>query len=150
MPPEASISTEPERGNALLQFVKFCIVGASNFALDAGIAYVLTFTFHLSWLIANTVSFIVGVSNSFYWNSRWTFRALDASRQTQQYLIFFGINVIGYMLNQVIMALVIYVLSGTWQEPKPDKMHWITAKLVATAIVVAWNFGANKKWTFKA
>src|SRR5688572_18427285 len=81
---------------ALRQFVKFCIVGASNFALDAGTAYVLTYIVHLDWRVAATIAFIVGVSNSFFWNSRWTFRALDRARQSQQYILFFCINVVGY------------------------------------------------------
>ena len=140
----------PRKNKALRQFVKFCIVGASNFVLDFGTQFVLIYTFHVAWQIANTISFVIGVSNSFFWNSRWTFRALDSSRQAQQYFQFFMINVIGWILNLTIMTGVIYALSGTFQEAKPDRAHLISAKLIATVLVVAWNFGANKKWTFKA
>ena len=135
---------------AMRQFVKFCIVGASNFVIDAGCAYVLTYIFHLDWPIAKTISFLIAVTNSFFWNSRWTFRALDKSRQHQQYLVFVLINIVGWLLNLAIMSLVFRLITGSWLLGKPDKLHWLAATLVATSIVVAWNFAANKRWTFKA
>ena len=47
---------------------------------------------------------------------------------------------------------------NAFEKANPDvEIKWvrdstgiITAKLLATVIVVAWNFGANKKWTFRA
>ncbi|HEX8552739.1 MAG TPA: GtrA family protein [Abditibacteriaceae bacterium] len=148
--PPARPSRGPAANIALRQFVKFCIVGASNFVLDAGSAYVLTFIFHLDWPIAKTISFLIAVTNSFFWNSRWTFRALDKAKQHQQYLVFVSINIVGWLLNLAIMSVVFRLMTGSWLLGKPDKLHWLIATLIATSIVVAWNFTANKRWTFKA
>jgi putative flippase GtrA len=151
-PPETSATARPalHQNRALRQFVKFCIVGASNFALDVGVSYILTFHFHMWWPMAKTISFLIGVSNSFFWNSRWTFRALNSERQHRQYLLFVGINVIGWLLNLAIMKSVFWWMTGTFRGQHPNKPQWLLAKLFATIIVVSWNFTANKKWTFKA
>ncbi len=56
-----------------VKFIKFNIVGVMNTALDLGIFALLT------WIgvgegLAKTVSYSCGVLNSYFWNSRWTFK----------------------------------------------------------------------------
>ncbi|HEX8833732.1 MAG TPA: GtrA family protein [Abditibacteriaceae bacterium] len=134
---------------ALRQFVKFCIVGVSNLALDLGVSYILTFHFLMWWPAAKTLSFLIAVTNSFFWNSRWTFRAVDKARQKQQYALFVLINVVGWMLNLTIMKSVFWALTRSWDMTHPTKPMWLLASFIATAIVVSWNFFANRHWTFK-
>jgi putative flippase GtrA len=131
------------------QFVKFCIVGATSFTIDVGISYILTFGFEMWWVMAKTISFTLAVTNGFVWNRLWTFQAVGRRRKREQYAMFFGVNIVGYILNLVIMKSVFWAATGTWRGQHPTKPTWAMATLLATAIVVFWNFFANKHWTFK-
>ena len=131
------------------QFVKFCIVGATSFTIDVGISYILTFGFGMWWVLAKTISFSLAVTNGFIWNRVWTFRAVGHRRKREQYAMFFGVNVVGYCLNLGIMKSVFWINTGQWRGQHPTKPVWAMATLAATAIVVFWNFFANRHWTFK-
>lgn len=131
------------------QFVKFCIVGATSFAIDVGVSYVLTFELHMWWVLAKTISFSLAVTNGFFWNQRWTFRAVGHRSHREQYAMFFSVNVVGWLLNLTIMKAVFFASTGTWRGQHPTKPVWAAATLLATVIVVFWNFFANKHWTFK-
>src|SRR5260221_4235360 len=74
------------------QFVKFCIVGASSFLIDAGISFVLHFYMGVPLIIAKTISFMLAVTNGFFWNSRWTFETTDARKHHDRYAMFFPVN----------------------------------------------------------
>ena len=63
----------------LIQFIKFCVVGASGMAVDFGITnYVL--------------------------NRLWTFHSRDP-QVAQQYMQFIGISAIGLLINNLIIYL---------------------------------------------
>ena len=132
------------------QFVKFCIVGASSFAIDAGISALLIFRFGMWWVPANTISFVLAVTNGFFWNQRWTFRAVGHRRHQEQYAMFVGVNIVGLVINLAIMKSVFFIATGQWQGQQPTGMRFAIAKVAATAVVVFWNFFANKHWTFRA
>jgi putative flippase GtrA len=51
---------------------------------------------------------------------------------------FLVVGTIGIVLN----SLLVGVLTG------PAKLHWLAAQIIATSIVLCWNFGANRVWTF--
>jgi putative flippase GtrA len=137
------------RAPGFQQFLKFCVVGASSFAIDVGISYILTFQFHRWWVLAKTISFALAVTNGFIWNRLWTFQAVGLRRKREQYAMFFSVNIVGYILNLTIMKAVFFFATGTWRGQHPTKPVWAAATLAATAIVVFWNFFANKHWTFK-
>ena len=132
------------------QFVKFCIVGTTSFTIDVGISYALTFGLHMWWVMAKTISFSLAVTNGFIWNRVWTFQAVGHRRRREQYGMFFAVNVVGYILNLGIMKSVFWVNTGQWRGQHPTKPVWLAATLLATVVVVFWNFFANKHWTFKA
>jgi len=99
--------------------------------------------------VAALVGFIFGVTNGFYWNTRWTFRQNDPARRKSQYIKFVLVNVVGLTLNQIILFTVTGLLTAG--KTTTDK-GWepMIAFGVATGIVVFWNFFANKHWTYKS
>ena len=134
---------------AVRQFVKFCIIGASSAIIDIVISSYLIYQLHWNWILANACSFIISVSNGFFWNSRWTFRQSVANRQAQ-YFKFVVVNIIGLGLNLFIQKSVIMLYTGKFfHQGTPPKTEWIVAKLTAIILVAMWNFFVNKKWTFK-
>jgi putative flippase GtrA len=149
------------------QLLKFCIIGASSFVIDTGLLAFLHYKIGLSVAVANTISFIVAVTNGFIWNSRWTFkeRAGDAKKQYPKFL---ATNIIGWILNLTIMtvAIVVAMQSGVMHSNKSineivsiiasgqgksefKPIVLFGAKVIATIFVMAWNFTAAKFFTFK-
>ncbi|MBI4276674.1 GtrA family protein [Candidatus Uhrbacteria bacterium] len=121
------------------QFVRFCIVGTTNFLLDIGIYFVLTRGAQLHFLLANGIAFILVVSWSYYWNKRWTFR--DSTRMhLAQYARFVVVVLVGLGLAE----------GGLWVLVQQLNMFDLFAKFVIGIVIAFWNFGMNRAWTFAA
>jgi len=154
-------------GNKHLQhLIKFCIVGVSSLAIDLTIFTLLLA--HVAPIFALAAAFVGGVSNSFFWNSRWTFAGTKRNLK-RQVPLFFGTNLIGFLLTVLMTtgALVIAAHLGltedhhTPQETlrlvffRADKnagfsvRALLAAKMCAAVVVMAWNFTATKFITFR-
>ena len=149
------------------QFVKFCIVGATSTVIDFSLLNLLYYYVGLPLAVAATCSFLFAVTNGFYWNRRWTFRAGDGDAR-KQYPKFLATNVVGWLLNITIMTLALVIASHlgltTLKRPTDEIVSLIVtgqgkdafsplavnaAKACATVCVTAWNFTAAKLWTFR-
>ena len=122
------------------QFIKFCVVGAINTVVDFGIYLSLTrltefWSYHL--VLASALSFTVAVFCSFVLNTFWTFRC-GGSDWKKRALPFFVVATGGLFVNSGTVFIIITL--GVWD---------VIAKIVATAVVLAWNFTLQKKWTFR-
>lgn len=103
-----------------------------------GALYLFVNFLNLPILLSTSLSFILAVINNFILNKIWTFK--DKSRNyRKQFIKFFIISLIGLALTLVSMYLLVYLA----------KIWYILAKLITSAIVLTWNFLANKLWTFK-
>src|SRR5919201_5934888 len=58
-----------------LQLVKFCTVGASGYVVNLCVFAVFVEILDTHHLVAATAAFVVAVTNNFWWNRHWTFRA---------------------------------------------------------------------------
>ena len=149
------------------QFVKFCIVGATSTVIDFSVLNLLHFRFGWPLIWSITCAFLLAVTNGFYWNRRWTFRAGEGDPK-RQYPKFLATNIIGYLLNISIMTLALYLGSRLGYIRVEASLARIielmalgkgneiftqlsvnTAKALATVVVTAWNFTASRLWTFK-
>lgn len=133
------------------QLIKFCLVGLSSTIIDKGIQRVLLLSFPLwPWWVSQTISFCFGVTNGFFWNRRWTFRAQKASSSRRQYPKFVATNMIGLMLNLGFTKLFLIVLTKqVVHVSNPDVNTVQLASILAIPIVVVWNFSASRLWTFR-
>lgn len=121
------------------QFVKFCIVGTSNFVLDMALYLFLTRITHVQFLLANGISFFLVVTWSYYWNKRWTFADRGIMRMTQ-YVQFVIVVLVGLLLAE----------AGLWVLVRQFQLYDLVAKFVTGTVVAFWNFGMNRFWTFAA
>lgn len=140
------------RHSGFRQFVKFCIVGTSSTIIDQGILWILLNVLPACpWWISKAISFSIAVSNGFYWNRHWTFKARDYGKAHTQYSIFFFTNIIGLGLNLLVMKIFLIILTGKLLHGahNPDKIKVIIASVLAIPFVVGWNFLAAKHWTFR-
>ncbi|MFA6422438.1 MAG: GtrA family protein [Candidatus Buchananbacteria bacterium] len=128
-----------EQLNWLRQVIKFGIVGITNIALDMAIYYFLTRFFHVYYILAATISFIIVVTWSFNLNKRWTFRNQKVVKKLRtQYFEFFVVNILILLMN----AGVLFALVDIFE------LNDLMAKIVASIIIGLVNFFINKFWTF--
>ena len=133
------------------RFLKFAVVGTIGFVVDFGTLTLLIELFGLPTLVANTISFSAAVVSNFTLNRYWTYpdsRSKSIQSQLGQFVL---INLLGLGLNSVILFLLespfnqlidlvhFGILSGRGYWP---------AKMVATIVVLFWNFFANRYWTY--
>jgi len=149
------------RREGFRQFVKFCIVGASSTLIDLTIYLFLIEVFHLqrfvgsldtTRIVAQSISFVFAVSNGFFWNNRWTFRAGGVTPAKTRYGKFVLTNLIGLSLNLLILRLVAHAVPPAIERVLDAHLHdpaGFVGKVTATFVVVFWNFCASKYWTFK-
>lgn len=131
------------------QFIKFCIIGFSSMIIDVGISYSLIYHAGMNPTLAKAISFLVAVTNGFFWNTRWTFRGMGSGRRHEMYMKFLLVNCVGFVLNITLFKSVLFFFTGRFiGQGRPDKLHFAVATGVAVICVSLWNFLANKKWTY--
>jgi len=119
------------------QFVKFSIVGISGMVVDGLVYFISTRWLHLFYLLAKITSFILAAVNNYIWNRIWTFRSKEKNI-IKEFYKFISVSAIGLGLN----ALIMYLLVGIM------RINDLSGWLLATLMVLFWNFAANKYWTF--
>ncbi len=132
-----------ENKSEVHRFLKFAVVGSIGFIVDFSLLNVGIQIFGLEKWEANTISFTAAVISNFFWNRYWTYPESRADRFGPQFLQFFLVNLGGFAINQaVFLSLSNYVFTdwGSW--------GYNIAKIIATAIVMLWNFFVNRKWTY--
>lgn len=123
--------------DSLWKFIKFGIVGFSGVFVDFGITWLCRELLGLNQYVANSTGFLTAVISNYIFNRIWTFKSTDP-RIAAQFAKFLGISLVGLVLNNGI----IYLLNEQFG------MDFYLSKLIATAVVTVWNFGANKTFTF--
>ncbi|HEX5223664.1 MAG TPA: GtrA family protein [Solirubrobacteraceae bacterium] len=119
-----------------VQFVKFGIVGVSNTLLTFLVYTLLLKVFGVWYLAASAIGFIVGTTNSFLLNRRWTFAEHVGDSMTPvRWAVVQGC---GLGLNLALLAL--FVGGAGLDE--------LLGQGVATVIVTVSTFFANRHWTF--
>lgn len=128
----------------MTRFTRFLTVGAIGTGLDFSALTLLKLA-GLPTLIANSLSFTAGLVNNFTWNRLWTFRDnlhADWRRQLMQYTL---VSLIGLALNDTLVLSLEDILGMMLDLPG---WGYLPAKVVATGVVVFWNYFANRMWTF--
>ncbi len=115
------------------QILKFGVVGGVAFLIDYGLLYVLTEFVGIHYLISSVISFTVSLIFNYILSIKWVFD-VTKKQTAKEITIFVILSVIGLGINQVVM----YVGS--------DLLHiyYMLTKIVATAIVMVWNFVTRK------
>ncbi len=137
------------------RFLKFAVVGTIGAFVDFGILYLLHVIVGWPLALSNTISFTCAVLSNFTWNRLWTYPDSRSKPLTAQLGQFFIVNIAGWAINTGILLTLNQPLTGlvTAMSILPDptvavKLGYNAAKVVATAIVMFWNFIVNRVWTY--
>jgi len=117
------------------QFLRFCIVGASGYAVNLVVyAALLAAGFH--YLAAATISFLVAAGSNYGWNRTWTFRTSEAPLLGQGAR---ALLVSGLSLGANQLFLITLVSAGATH---------LVGQAVAVILATPFSFAANKLWAF--
>ncbi len=122
------------------QFIRFCITGTISAAIDFTVYLSLTrlFDFWSKHLVTTTIlAFIIANTNSYFMNKYWTFEQGMGSHAIQ-YPKFILVSIVGLVINAAFFFSFVHIL----------KFNDIISKIIVAAIILCWNFVANKFWTF--
>ncbi len=120
-----------------IQLLKFCAVGMSGYAVNLAVFYVCVELLGLHYLVAATLAFIVAVTNNFWWNRHWTFRA-GSGRARFQAPRFFAVSIVAFLFAALVLELLVSV--GGLPE--------VAAQAIAVVAATPLNFIGNKMWSF--
>ena len=134
-----------------VQFGKFAAVGLSSTSIDFGVLNILSMTTGVTagFILGgvNVPGFSVAVISSYFWNKFWTFKAGGSGGVMQDFPKFLAVATIGLILNSGII-----ILLTTFVPPffgVSAATHLNLAKIVATVLVLFWNFFGLKFLVFK-
>ena len=136
----------------LWQVIKFGLVGVSNTVVDFAVLNILVLILGVTdgvWLaVINVIAFAFAVTNSYLWNKFWTFKQPGKTDLGGEISKFLAVSVIGAGLNTATVYLV-----TTFIEPMfglSDQLWVNVGKILATVVVLAWNFVGYKFWAFRS
>lgn len=125
-----------ERGN-WFQLVRFCLVGASGYVVNL-VTFAIAFSaLGMHHLAAAAAAFVLAVTNNFWWNRQWTFRACDG-HLTSQAARFLIVNLSAF----AIAASALHALVDVFGVPA------VTAQAISIVVATPFNFMAHRFWSF--
>ncbi len=125
--------------STFIQLFRYGFVGGLAFLVDYGTLVLLTEFAGMHYLLAATISFILGLITNYLLSITWVFNQHKLNNRWVEFLLFAFIGVVGLGLNDTIMFLC----------TERCGIHYTLSKIIATAIVFFWNFLARKLILFK-
>lgn len=119
--------------NLFIQIFKFAIVGGSAFLIDYGVFTLLSQVFQIHYLIASGLSFSISVIYNYILSIKWVFD-VTKKQTTKDFIVFIILSIGGLILNSIIMYIAVDLMH----------IHELIAKIIATAIVMVYNFITRK------
>jgi len=134
------------------RFFKFLVVGTVGFVVDFGTLTFLVEVVGLEPVVANVFSFSAAVLSNFTWNRYWTYPESRSKRKRIQLIQFAFVSILGLMINSLILYLLEGPFNALFALPffafLPEDVGYLPAKMVATVVVLFWNFFVNRYWTY--
>ena len=116
------------------QLLKFGLVGGIAFLIDYGLLFICTEWFGIYYFISSIISFSVSVIFNYVASVLWVFDVDQEKSKTKNFIIFIALSIVGLGINQIIM----------WYGVEVLKLYYMLIKLIATFIVMVFNFFTRK------
>jgi len=124
--------------NSFIQFIKYNIVGVMNTAVDFVIYQILVY-FGMGYALAECISYGCGMLNSYFFNSRWTFKSGQEHRG-REFVRFVAVNLVS-------LGASILILKLCYEDLGIDSD--LISKGIATIGSMLINFTGAKLFVFK-
>ncbi len=153
-----------DRAKEVDRFIKFAVVGVIGSIVDFGMLNLLERTLlvpegpsaDLKVALATGIAFTSAVISNFIWNRYWTFPESRANPVGRQLLQFSVISVVGLIFRLFFVSLSYRFFGHLASSLMPGAGETALARLgsniaqaISIAIVLFWNFFANRYWTYR-
>ena len=135
------VEMKDDQWDTFIQFVKFAVVGVSNFAISY-VVYAVFIGLKFNWIIASVAGFVISVLNSFYWNDKYVFKKEEGQQRMK--FIALGKTFMSYAFSGLILANVLLFL---WNEAL--HINPLLGPIINLFITTPINYFMNKIWAFK-
>jgi putative flippase GtrA len=160
------INFSPRTKRELVRFLKFCVVGVIGAVVDFGTFNLLANIIGIWSVLASMMSFTAAVISNFLWNRYWTYPDSRSKKVSSQALQFAIVSAIGLAIRTPLFAFTepaLIRLSSEWIPRAgeiltrlPDPIEALSpvvigrnlALALAVVVVLFWNFGINRFWTY--
>jgi putative flippase GtrA len=119
--------------------MRYLFVGGTAFIVDFGLLALLVEVANISVSIAIIPAFIAGLLVNYLLSIRWVFASRNVSNRRVEFVIFASIGAFGLLINEL----------SIWSIHFGLGYHWAYSKIVATILVLVWNFGMRKVILFR-
>lgn len=140
-----------KRFPVMLQIARYGLIGVFNTILNLAIINILILrTGIASGYTADlfaVISFVIVVTNSFFWNKYWTFGGAVEKKTSAEYIQFFAVSISGALVNLVIFHTIVNIIG-----PKGgiDPKVWANIALaIGIPVSFIWNFFGYRLFVFK-
>lgn len=148
----------------IYQIAKFGIIGVANVLVDLGVLALTILLFSTYFKIDakqsllgaitffslfKSISFIIANINSYLWNKHWTFDQGSKKQTKSEFVQFFAVSVVGFLINVFVASVVFKMILGSLGDFSSGQLGLIGAAAGSIA-GLAWNFIGYKLWVFKA
>lgn len=116
----------------------FGLVGLVATGFQYLILHLLVISIHLAPALASAIGYALSASLSYFANRRFVF--CSNRRHMEALPRFMVVATAGLTINTLSIAFFLQYLP----------VHYLVAQVLATMVVFAWNFLANRFWTFAA
>jgi len=141
------------------RFTKFAIVGTLGAVVDFGAFNLFRGGLGIPAILAQALSFSAALTSNFLWNRFWTYpdsRSKDWRRQATQFAL---VNLVGLAIRTPIFVIAEPSMIGVAERVLPILPRFSfsieavalgsnLALAGAVIVVLFWNFGANRVWTY--
>lgn len=129
-----------QASNIWVELLRYLFVGGSAFVVDYGLLYLLVEFASVHYLAAAAIAFVAGLTVNYLLSIKWVFSSnANSFSRRAEFTIFAVIGVVGLGLNEAII----------WTLTDKAGCYVMISKLVSTAVVFGWNFGARKFILFR-
>ncbi|MDX1601054.1 MAG: GtrA family protein [Anaerolineales bacterium] len=146
-----------------VRFYKFSVVGAIGAVVDFGSFNLLTLVAGMGGVAASVISFVAALTSNFIWNRIWTYPDSRSKRVHHQAIQFGLVNLVGLAIRTPVFALLdqpatdlassLISQAGLLASTPLSGLEPLTlgrnlALAAAVLVVMFWNFGINRIWTY--
>ncbi len=125
-----------KRRDLLLQFLRFSGVGAIGTVAHYAILIALVQAGGVGPVLASSAGFAIGALVNYLLSYHFVFASREPHWEAGAK--FLGVALAGIFLNALLMSLGTQLL----------QFHYLFSQILATMLVLLWNFSANRRWTF--
>ena len=164
--------TDNKKNSLMAQIIRFGVVGFSSFFVDFAITNLIALMLRTTGvgvtsaaMIGALFGFVVSVIFNYVLSMHWVFERREDMERRREFVIFVVLSVIGLWLNELIILVCMRMIDGigwctAFTQWCTDIVNYVFpmtfagmatagSKIIATGIVMVYNFVSRKKFLEK-